>query len=630
MSRRSEAPKTKLWAGDGDESNSLEQVADEIYGPSKGPALESGRVVARPTPLNEIWADVKQPRRAVPASIRLHWDGNPGQVATLLDEWRMAGERLVGQTFEPDRLIKGLGEGMPLDEWPALARDYVELCRLAASIRTDGLLNPINVAQIGPRTMIIAGERRWLAYWLLAGYTGDTSWLRIPAQTISDVDHVWKQAAENTARRQLNAIGMARQLALLVMATRKGDPYQEFDEVVTPGVCDRRYYAQVADGNVHRIPKGMGERIEAAMGISMNQIRQYRALLRLTDDDQVNDALWLRADVEDWGEGTLRNTVTGVTVSALRDIVTGTDEWTLETLRGLTDTLTAVKVSAPATPRYPEPETAPRLPAVLATGDTVIAPAGGVGRILGVSGGMARVRLENGTAPLIPVGRLRKVDAEPVDEWPEGSEAGMAVEIIHTGEAGVIERRYTDQLGRRFLHVNISGYGGAKALEEVMLLEMSWPDFLRQEADEGGITLMDDLEDDDEPTPGRVSAPVGMPPVVMRPSPTVRGGNEHYDPPLRTPMGSDKADSGRPLWRANLPGLLVMGELRRFAREQNNTEALRAMEYLFALTAESVQALGDDFADEIGPRYDTVMNCMVDAMHSLFDELEAAREREAD
>jgi hypothetical protein len=66
----------------------------------------------------------------------------------------------------------------------------------------------------------------------------------------------------------------------------------------------------VADGNVHRIPKGMGERIQAAMGLSMEQLSRYRALLKMTDDEQVNDALWTRSDVESWAEGAIREAYT--------------------------------------------------------------------------------------------------------------------------------------------------------------------------------------------------------------------------------------------------------------------------------------------------------------------------------
>ncbi|GIL09300.1 MAG: hypothetical protein BroJett033_8110 [Chloroflexota bacterium] len=609
MSKRREAPKAEMWRADDENATSLAQVADEIYGPSAGPTLESGRVVARPLPIGQLWADAKQPRRAVPASVRLHWDGDPEQVPPLLDAWRQAAERLAGVAIAPLAIIEAQGEGLAVDEWPALARDFVELCRLAASIHANGLLNPINVAQVGSRKVIVAGERRWLAYWLLAGYTQEDRWVRIPAQMVSDVDHVWKQAAENTARRQLNAIGMARQLALLIMASRKDDGYRAFEDVVQPGVCDRRYYAQVADGSVHRIPAGMGERIQAAMGLSMTQLSQYRRLLCLTDDEQVNDALWLRGDVEDWAERALRELSTLTTVK-VREIVTGPDEWTLDSLRELATltavkvregrtgpdewalddpheaaTLTAVKVREGVTePRYPVSERAPALQYVpYDTGDAVIAPGGQVGRVLGVSGGMARVRLENGATPLIAIGRLRRVAAEARERWPEGTEVGMAVEVIHTGEVGVVERRFTDDAGRRFLHVNISGYGGAKALEEVRVLELTWEDFLRQEADEDGIELL-------EPS-----------------------------------VATDKTDS---VWHAGLPARPVVVALQQYARRVNNVAALDAITDLLALTTGDMRGLADadSFADEIGPRYETVMNCMVDAMHSLFDLLEVAHE----
>ncbi len=335
--------------------------------------LDSGRVVARPTSIMAIHADPKQPRRAIPASIRLHWDGDPLEVVPMLGSWHVIAETaenerrakldppLAAITFDVIALLNGEGEGLDTDKFPSITQEYLSLVRLAAGIKADGLINPITVVESDGKLLIESGERRWLAYHLLNTYLGD-QWAKIPAAKGNTNDSVWRQATENTQRRALNAIGMARQIALLIMAARgtppiaEGSPYREYEEIVTGGVSDRRYYAQVADGNAHRIPKGMGERIQGAMGLGMEQISQYRALLHLTDDEQVNDVIWTRADVENWPEGWLRDirTLTPVKVSE----VISRASWTIDDLKALKE-----PVAQPA-PRFdfPPPLTPPRRP----------------------------------------------------------------------------------------------------------------------------------------------------------------------------------------------------------------------------------------------------------------------------
>lgn len=316
------------------EKTNLEQVADDIFGASPAPELNTGRVVARPVALEEIWADVRQPRRVIPASVRLHWNGNPGAVPTLLNTWAGVAANAAGRHIDREGIILGEGDGLDTDGTPSVYESYVALLRLAGSILRDGLINPITIVNRDGHYMVESGERRLLAYWLLRLYTNEgESFSRIPAVIVSDADYVWRQAAENTARRNLNAVGMARQLALLVMAARGEDQYRVYDAIVQPGGSDRRYYAQIADGNIHRIPRGAGERIQSAMGLSMEQLSQYRALLRLGDDEQVNDALWLRADVEDWPENAMREIRPTLTVVKVRELILGDSPWTLGDLR---------------------------------------------------------------------------------------------------------------------------------------------------------------------------------------------------------------------------------------------------------------------------------------------------------
>lgn len=382
--------KIDLFAG----GNDLQSVANEIYGGSVD-VPDSGRVVARPTPINTIHADVKQPRRAIPINIRLHWDGNPASVPHLLMDWLRVAEAEAGTSIDVVALLNGEGDGIDSDKFPSVAQEFMALARLAQGIKRDGLINPITVIESDGKLLIESGERRWLAYHLLNMYLGE-AWAKIPAAKGNVNDSVWRQASENTQRRQLNAIGMARQIALLIMAARgtppmaSGTQYQEYDEIVKNGASDRRFYAQVADGNMHRIPRGMGERIQSAMGLGMEQLSQYRKLLRLTEDELVNDALWTRADVENWPEGWLRevSTLTPVKVST----VIQRDHWTIEDLRALKD----VPVSNPFASTVAHGTFTPPLPPATTEwmNKTVLTKAGFYGVVRSENGDLVTAEME--------------------------------------------------------------------------------------------------------------------------------------------------------------------------------------------------------------------------------------------
>jgi hypothetical protein len=317
------------------------------------------RMAAKPTSINAIWADRKQPRRAIPALVGINWNGNPDDVRELLNNWHLIACKKAGRDVDPMRIIKGTvgdDESPDVDGASPLFAEYVALVQLAKSIYMDGLINPITVIQRNGGYVIESGERRWLAYHLLNLYAPDGDWTKIPAQKVDSSGYVWRQAQENTARRQLNAIGMARQLALLIMDAREGmegDEYTPYEDVVLPGECDRKFYAQVANGNLHRVPRGMGDRIQAAMGLSKGRVNHYRSLLQLTDDETVNDLLWTMADMEDWGEKTLRD-IGSLPIDEVRNVVMS-DDWSLQDLQ---DRSTQVYLSPPEA-MEPEREYAP-------------------------------------------------------------------------------------------------------------------------------------------------------------------------------------------------------------------------------------------------------------------------------
>lgn len=292
-----------------------------------------------PIPVGRIRPDLAQPRRVIPASVRGQWDGSPDGLKAVLGDWHGLVEQALGQALPIEQLIQGMGDGEPELSGDPVVDAYAKLVSLAASIHRDGLKQSIGVVHDRDDYRIVYGERRWVAFVLLSLYvkperSSGGTYDVIPAVIEPKAD-VWAQAAENGARAPLNAIGMARQLALLVMdmypdAWRDG-AFQAYEDMLYPGECDRKYYAQVANGNVYRIPKGMGQRVLDVTGLSsIERVRQYRALLSIPDE------LWMKADEQSWSERAIRDyldaaakavspaltsqhTVTGVTVSQNTD-----------------------------------------------------------------------------------------------------------------------------------------------------------------------------------------------------------------------------------------------------------------------------------------------------------------------
>ena len=316
--------------------SSLQQTDLDIYGNQQIPPeiaeLDNRRKPARPVSITDIYPDRSQPRRAVPTVARQHWDGNPETIHNLYEGWLYEIERAgradfdlrayLDQVYLPEEVDGNddEAEAERLSQYSPLERTLLSLADLAISIQQHGLANPITVAKQGRIYQLETGERRWLAYHLLHIYfPDDDEWMRIPAYLVDDLS-VWRQASENNARADLNAIGKARQLAILLMDLLREEGYEfySFEEMIETGQAEREYYAQVADGNVYRVPRGAGERLLGAMGFkSPTQIRQYRRLLRLSD------GLWQQADDENWPEARVRkidDTVTTVTVSPPRQV----------------------------------------------------------------------------------------------------------------------------------------------------------------------------------------------------------------------------------------------------------------------------------------------------------------------
>jgi hypothetical protein len=300
----------------------LKERADVLSG-SESPALtpqetdaaifgfdraETGKLNARPISIFEIYPDALQPRRAIPSPVRLHWDGRPSTTAALFSHWHLLAKDERGQDFSIEPYILAMGEVTRPEKVGPIDSALLDVIELAANIRSNGLTNPITVVRAQQSYRLETGERRWLAYHLLylMFENEQDTWGRIPARVVDEFS-VWRQAGENNARANLNAVSKARQLAILLMSLhgRLGAHFLSYDEIVTPGGYDRLFYAQVAEGqgsNAFPVPHGYGETVLNAMGLKQHsQIREYRDLLRLPDE------VWRLADDLNWTQGKIRD-----------------------------------------------------------------------------------------------------------------------------------------------------------------------------------------------------------------------------------------------------------------------------------------------------------------------------------
>ncbi len=276
--------------------------------------LESKSSRVKRIPINKIVPDPTQARRVMPNWLRLQWVTKPDSVVEVLNKWlelanEEAARRGRGPIDVPFLLSRDPDPSHPDEAGDApseqpdigpIESDFRALIQLAASIRLHGLTNPITVVTL-PNGLyqLETGERRLLAFNLLhmlPQYVEEESYEAIPARVVEE-KNLWRQAAENGARQNLNAISIARQLALLLM-----DIYQEEGKFSTwSPQLDVEWYAQVYDSTRFPIPYGRGKEIAAVLGLkSANQLRQYRALLSLPK------TVWQMADELDWTEYRIR------------------------------------------------------------------------------------------------------------------------------------------------------------------------------------------------------------------------------------------------------------------------------------------------------------------------------------
>lgn len=255
--------------------------------------------------LDLVRPDPIQPRRVLPEKIHHDFHESRLTPSQALREMVQIAQVAARQRGRPFANLLELLPDPERDETDTKLTPEEELLRelinLAVTIRDDGQVNPITAVDVSQGATrlyrIETGERRYWAAWLLRdflpGYESDgmIDCIVVPV----DRSSVFRQAKENTARKGLSAIAMARQAALLLLTV---NGYEIPNYAVT-----NDFYRQALE---LRIPRGTAPDIYAAMGgIDKVYFSYIKKLLCLCDE-----AIEL-ADRHNLDEGVLRM-VTGL------------------------------------------------------------------------------------------------------------------------------------------------------------------------------------------------------------------------------------------------------------------------------------------------------------------------------
>jgi len=174
--------------------------------------------------------------------------------------------------------INGLVEGTPEHE------EYQRLTSLKESIRSVGLLHPIHIYMDAETKAfrILAGERRYWAFWLLRMETGEYE--TIPAVIHAEPSR-FLQITENEEVEPLSTIGRARQVAIAYLETLGIFP------PANPPVSDEEYwgfYRQALLGpeellGQKRLPDNFWAHLEGKLGMHRVSMLGFLSLLRLPE-----------------------------------------------------------------------------------------------------------------------------------------------------------------------------------------------------------------------------------------------------------------------------------------------------------------------------------------------------------
>ena len=254
--------------------------------------------------LEMVRPDPVQPRRVLPERIHFKFHNEhmtPTQALRELVQVAQVSARQQGRPFANVLELLPDPDSESEDE-PNLSPEedtLRDLVNLAVTIRDDGQVNPLTVVDVSEGVTrlyrIETGERRYWAAWVLRdffhGYDSDgmIDCIVVPAEKSS----VFRQAKENTARKGLTAIAMARQAALLILTVHGYD--------IPIHAVNNDFYRQALQLDLRGKSEYTDVILSAMGGIGKAFFSRYKALLRLSDE-----AIEL-ADRHNLDEGKLRH-----------------------------------------------------------------------------------------------------------------------------------------------------------------------------------------------------------------------------------------------------------------------------------------------------------------------------------
>lgn len=266
----------------------LDTITADMLGGGGFDILQDNSLRVERLLLEMVRPDPVQPRRVLPERIYQAFHANrmtPTQALRELIQTAQLAARQNGRPFSNVLDLLGNPDDESEAEAPQLSPEEQlvrDLVNLAVTIRDDGQVNPLTVVDathgVTRLYRIETGERRYWATWLLRdfipGYESDGM---IPCIIIpSEQASAFRQAKENTARTGLSAIAMARQSALLLLYVHGYE--------IPDGPVTHDFYRQALQLDLRGKREYTAEILSAMGGVSKSQFRQFKALLKLSDE----------------------------------------------------------------------------------------------------------------------------------------------------------------------------------------------------------------------------------------------------------------------------------------------------------------------------------------------------------
>lgn len=267
--------------------NLLASVTPDMLGDGFADVLADNSIRVERFLLDMIRPDPVQPRRVLPEQIHRKFHDSrltPTQALRELVQIAQVSARQNGRPFSNvlELLPDADSENEETVKQSPEEETLCDLVNLAVTIRDDGQVNPLTVVDMTEGVTrlyrIETGERRYWATWILRdfipGYEHDgmIDCIIVPSEKSS----IFRQAKENTARKGLSAIAMARQAALLLLTVHGYE--------IPVHAVDNDFYGQALELDL-RGKREYTETILSAMGgIDKRRFSQYKLLLQLSDE----------------------------------------------------------------------------------------------------------------------------------------------------------------------------------------------------------------------------------------------------------------------------------------------------------------------------------------------------------